>query len=116
MIRYSTNWMGPVTMNWYRDRGLTHQESHIAEHDCMFYSKGEPYTVTKITEQYSCGRIDVNNGDEISVPPMRAVDWARLSLWLDEVTTASVWSLDDITTAYNFWSGHEPIQWDTYGK
>lgn len=114
MIRYSTNWMGPVNMKWYRDRGLTQTETHIAEYDSMFYNRGEPYTVTTITEQYSCGRIDISNGDELGVPPMRAVDWARLGLWLDDVQTCSQWSLDDIVTAYNFWSGHEPIEWDTY--
>jgi hypothetical protein len=80
----------------------------------MFYNTGELYTVERITEQYSCGRLDVSNGDEISVPSMRAVDWARLSLFLHEFRTMSVWSLEDIVTAYNFWSGHEPVQWDTY--
>jgi hypothetical protein len=112
--------MGPVNMKWYRDRGLTQTETHIAEYDSMFYNVGEPYTVTTITEQYSAGRIDITGipdepfGDDFSVPPMRAVDWARLGLWLDNVRTCSVWSLEDIVTAYNFWSGHEPIQWDTY--
>ena len=114
--------MGPATMQWYRDRGLTYQESHVADHDSMHYNTGDTYTVERITEQYSCGRIDIRGipdepyGDEVSVPPMRSVDWARLGLWLDDFSTMSVWSLSDIITAYNFWSGHEPIQWDTYGK
>jgi hypothetical protein len=80
----------------------------------MFYNTGELYTVERITEQYSSGRIDVSNGDEIYVPPMRAVDWARLDLWLHDVATVSAWDLTNLTEAYNFWSGHEPIQWDTY--
>jgi hypothetical protein len=24
MIIYSTNWMGPISMSWFRDRGLTY--------------------------------------------------------------------------------------------
>ena len=106
--------MGPATMQRYRDRGLTHRESHIAIYDSMFYNVGDTYTTEHITEQYSTGRIDVSNGEEIYVPPMRAVDWARLSLWFYDFQTMSQWSLEDIITAYNFWSGHEPVQWDTY--
>lgn len=119
MIYYSTNWMGPVTMQWYRDRGLTQVEHHVGEHDCMLYSAGEAFTSETITTHYSCGRIDVRGipgepyGDEIGVPPMLSSDWRHFSNWLDDVQTLSVWSLKDLVTAYEHQTNTK-ITWDTH--
>lgn len=107
--------MGPVSLDWYKTRGLTETTKHIAEHDCMFYNRGDTYTTTKITAHYSCGRIDINNGDEIGVPPMRSEDWQSFSDWLDDVETMSVWSLDNLITAYQNQTG-KTIHWDTYER
>lgn len=83
-IRYSTNWMGPVSLNWYTDRGLDYE-----------------------TEPYSAGRLDFYNPtvdsmypDEISVPPMRSEDWHRLGDWLDEFTSDQVLTLAEIVNEY----------------
>ena len=110
--------MGPVSLGWYRTRGLTQKQTKTAVENSMFYSIGETYTTEGITTSYSCGRIDVHNvpnepyGDEINVPPMLSTDWALFSNWLDGVQTASVWSLKDLVTAYE---QHNPkITWDTY--
>ena len=111
--------MGPVSLDWYRTRGLTKTVTHTASTDCMHYNSGETYTTTQITEHYSCGRIDVSPtqdepyGDEIGVPPMRSEDWRSFSDWLDDVQTVSVWTLKDLVTAYQNQTG-KTIHWDTY--
>jgi hypothetical protein len=117
MITYSTNWMGPVSLHWYRARGLTQVKHHVGENDCMLYKAGEAFTSETITTHYSCGRIDVHNvpnepyGDEISVPPMLSTDWAMFGNWLDTVQTMSVWTLADLVTAYE--QHNPPITWAT---
>lgn len=110
--------MGPVSLNWYRQRGLTRVEHKVATEDSMLYNHSERYTSETITTHYSCGRIDVHNvpnepyGDEINVPPMLSSDWHQLGLWLETVKTMSVWTLEDLITAYQ---QHNPkITWAEY--
>jgi len=109
--------MGPVSLHWYRARGLTQVKHHVGENDCMLYKAGEAFTSETITTHYSCGRIDVHNvpnepyGDEISVPPMLSTDWAMFGNWLDTVQTMSVWTLADLVTAYE--QHNPPITWAT---
>lgn len=75
MITYSTNWMGPINLNWYRERGLLKEGSV------------EP------TNYYSAGRIDIRGvpdepwGLEYGVTPMHGEDWNALSDYLDDLTT-----------------------------
>jgi hypothetical protein len=110
--------MGPVSMGWYRTRGLTQKQTKTATENTMFTTIGEPFTSESITTHYSCGRIDVHNvpnepyGDEINVPPMLSTDWALFSNWLDTVETMSVWTLADLVTAYE--QHNPPITWDTH--
>ena len=110
--------MGPVSLGWYRTRGLTQTQTKTATENTMFTTIGEPFTSESITTHYSCGRIDVHNvpgepyGDEINVPPMLSTDWALFSNWLDTVETASVWSLKNLVEAYQ--QHNPPITWDTY--
>jgi len=98
--------MGPVNLQWYRERGLTQVEHKVATEDSMLYNHSESYTSETITTYYACGRIDVRGipdepyGDEIGVPPMLGTDWQLFSDWLDTVQTMSVWSLEDLVTAY----------------
>jgi hypothetical protein len=86
--RYSTNWMGPVALWWYEERGLLNDKREITEH-------------------YSCGRLDVRGGDtdiyygdEIGVPPMRSEDWGTFGEWLDTFRTDTMWSLAEIVKEY----------------
>jgi len=98
--------MGPATLEWYRQRGLTLVDERVATEDSMFYNKGETYTSEIITTSYSCGRIDVRGvpdepyGLEIGVPPMLTSDWQRFGRWLDGVQTVAVWTLEDLVAAY----------------
>ena len=105
--------MGPVSLNWYRQRGLTQVEHKVATEDSMLYNHSERYTSETITEHYSCGRIDINNGDEIGVPPMLSSDWQAFGDWLDTVQTCSVWSLANLVEAYEHQTNTK-ITWDTY--
>jgi hypothetical protein len=84
----------------------------------MLYKAGEAFTSETITTHYSCGRIDVRGipgepyGDEISVPPMLSTDWRAFGNWLDDVQTMSIWTLEDLVTAYE---QHNPkITWNTH--
>ena len=79
----------------------------------MLYSAGEAFTSETITEHYSCGRIDINNGDELGVPPMLSSDWRAFGDWLDDVQTCSVWTLQDLVEAYEHQTNTK-ITWDTY--
>lgn len=93
-VRYSTNWMGPVSLNWYTERGLDYN-----------------------TEQYSTGRIDFWNPydedamypDEMGVPPMRQEDWNRFSEWLDTFETDDVWEFCQLVWLYE--KENPPIRW-----
>ena len=95
-IRYSTNWMGPVSIDWYKRRGLTRP--------AFMRFKDQDVETVEITEQYSAGRIDVRDGseygDEIHLPPMRNEDWHRFSEWLETVETDDVWTLDQLVELY----------------
>jgi hypothetical protein len=120
-IRYSTNWMGPVSLDWYRKRGLTTLEYHVQEQDNPYTGRkaGEHYKMELITDNYSCGRIDVRGtgdpyGEEIGVPPMLSLDWARFSRWLDTFETDAPWTLDQLVELYE--RTNPKITWDTYSE
>lgn len=110
--RYSTNWMGPVSIKWYSDRGLTKLETITLTRNSISvkngtYKAGDQITVERITEHYSCGRIDVRGGetdpaygDEINVPPMRSEDWGTFGLWLETFETDFMWTLDQLVKMY----------------
>ena len=95
-IRYNTNWMGPVSIDWYKSRGLTIKASVTW--------LGKTVETDEITEHYSGGRIDVldgsDYGDEIGVPPMKSEDWNRFSHWLETFETDDVWTLDQLVELY----------------
>lgn len=99
-VSYSLNWMGPVSMQWYRDRGLTKMVSEVLEKDQVFgnLKEGDTWTHEEITTHYSAGRIDIRDSskegydgwDEYAVSPMHAEDWHHLGEWLWELTTDEV--------------------------
>ena len=123
MVTYSTNWMGPVNMKWYRDRGLTQEVSVVLEEDQRFGDRkaGDTWTYEEITTYYSAGRIDIrgldpekywNGWDEYSLSPMHGEDWNALSDWLDDLVTDEQMSYDDIIESFQLWHG-KPIRWAT---
>ena len=110
-ISYSTNFMRPITLKWYEDRGLV--------------EKGTPYwsetlqkevSATRITKDYCCGRIDIYGSpdslynEEISVPVMSADSWNKLSLWLDGYYTEEIdW---DVINTFQEQTGHTVDWWE----
>ena len=107
MISYSTNWMGPININWYKERGLTETITKTLTEDCKFTSnkKGDTITRTEITEYWSGGRIDVYGtgepyGDELGLPIMHGEDYARFSVWLRKFKTETMWTLNQLVEEY----------------
>jgi hypothetical protein len=107
MVSYSTNWMGPININWYHERGLTKIITKTLTEDCRFTSNkmGDTITLTDITERWSGGRIDVYGtgepyGDELSLPIMHGEDYARFSVWLRTFKTETMWTLKQLVQEY----------------
>ena len=76
-ISYSTNWMGPINTKWIEENG----------------------------EGWSSGRIDIMGpespwGGELSLPPIRTEDWNRLSEWLWDFETDTLYTLKELVEEY----------------
>lgn len=108
-VRYSTNWMGPISLDWFRERGLTKRVTKVLDEDSSFFGKkkGDVIEYDEIIESYKGGRLDFWNPysdshypDEMGVPPMRAEDWDRFGNWLYEFETDKVLTLKEIVVEY----------------
>jgi hypothetical protein len=116
-IRYSTNWMGVMNMQWYIDRGLTKRVTRTLTEDSKLTGRkaGESFEYNEITQSYSCGRIDCNGnglgpfGAEIGVDPMKDSSWARFGHWLDTVETDDLWTMDQLVEMYE--RNNPKIEW-----
>ena len=97
MITYSTNWMGPASIDWFKSRGLTRVVTKTFGDETLTYDE--------ITENWGGGRIDVyGTGDpynqEIGLPIMRDNDYRRFSTWLCGIKTEKVLSLNELVSMY----------------
>ena len=100
MITYSTNWMGPINLHWYEERGLLEDDG-----------------VTP-TIRYSAGRIDIRDDsksgydgwDEYSVAPMNSEDWNALSDYLWDLTTEELLSYNTLIEQFETHYGKR-IRW-----
>ena len=109
-IHYSTNWMGPVVMRWYRDRGLTKTVVTTLTENSLTVKwgnnkAGDVVEHEDITEQWAGGRIDVyGTGDpygyELGLPIMHSEDYNRFSDWLKTFETDDVWTLAQLVEMY----------------
>lgn len=133
MVTYSTNWMGPVNIKWYSDRGLTRKVSKVLEEDQRFgtLKAGDVWEYEEITAHYAGGRIDIRDDskygydgwDEYSLSPMHGEDWNALGDFLDRLSGEKVvpyeslimlfeaqygrkirWATDQWVTCYNCWT------------
>ena len=124
MITYSTNWMGPVNMDWYRQRGLTVTKTVVQEEDSKYTDrkKGDVYEIEEITQRWAGGRIDVRGeslgpyGEELGLPIMSVESFNSFSDWLYNHCTEKIWSLDKLVERYE--KTNPKIVWakDVFGK
>lgn len=88
MVTYSTNWMGPLNLEWIKENGDCWSGGRID----IYGVPGEPYPL------------------EYSLPVMHSKDWNRLSNWLDTVETPVLWSREDLLSNFERFIGRE-IRW-----
>ncbi len=86
-ISYGCNWMGPINLDWYRERGLLEKQpprwSELLKKEIE---------IEEITEHWSGGRIDIRGtenpyGEETGLPIMHGEDYNRFSKWLNDYKT-----------------------------
>ncbi len=128
-IDYSTNMMGPISMDWFRDRGLTRmvRKEITTPMEAQIYKAnvGDTVRVEDVTEYWCGGRIDIYGLDETEhyggmseydLPIMDGESWNDFSGWLDDFETPELWEFNDIIAHYEQESGRK-IRWadDEFG-
>ena len=100
--------MGPISMDWYRKRGLTYKVSKVLEEGQTFYPNGykagDVWEYDDITVHYAGGRIDIRDDskegydgwDEYGVSPMQAEDWNAFGDWLWDLETEKKVPYDEL--------------------
>ena len=99
--------MGPVSTQWYKDRGFTRRATRTLTEDSVLTGRkaGESFEYDEITESYSAGRIDIYGtgdkyGREMCLPTMHSEDWVSFGNWLSTFETDDVWELRDLVEMY----------------
>ena len=104
MISYSTNWMGPVSTQWYEENCIPYTMK-MSSGECI----SPPFEYKDYTESYSCGRIDVYGLDEeehwsgrheYSLGVMRTEDWQELTKWLNTCKTEELLSYEELIDGF----------------
>lgn len=123
MISYSTNWMGPISMDWFRDRGLTKEVDTEVTHEYLAIqlgvNVGDVVPMEDVTEYWSGGRVDIYGLDEVeyyggmseySLPIMDGVSWNLFSDWLDNYETIELKTYEQLLSAFEADTDHK-IRW-----
>ena len=120
MITYSTNWMGPISMDWFRERGLTEKKTRVVTEDSVLVEMGrkvgDVLEYDEVTTYYSGGRIDIRGvpdepwGLEYGVAPMHGEDWNALSDYLWDLTTEELLPYDTLIEQFETHYGKK-IRW-----
>jgi hypothetical protein len=125
MVTYSTNWMGPIRMDWFRDRGLTAPVTKKVESDLLAkafgLNIGDTYEVEEVVVNYSGGRLDIYGLDateywggkhEYCLDIMRTEDWNEFSDWVDDRETKELWTLEQILEEFKQDTGFTIRWWE----
>jgi hypothetical protein len=101
--------MGPWSMDWYRQRGLTEYVWKKIESKMQAKIRrmdiGESFMTEEIITHYAGGRIDIrglddsefyNGWGEYSLPIMHGEDFNAFSDWLDEQADETVRNYDEL--------------------
>lgn len=120
MITYSTNWMGPINLHWYKERGLTEKKTRVVAEDSILVKAGrkvgDVLEYDEITTYYSGGRIDIRGvpdepwGLEYGVAPMHGEDWNALGDYLWDLTTEDLLSYNTLIEQFETHYGKK-IRW-----
>ena len=122
MITYSTNYMGPINMDWFRERGLTHFITETVESEMISKIKdlpiGATYEIEVVHTYYAGGRIDIRDSskcgydgwNEYGVAPMHGEDWNALSDYLWDLTTEELLPYDTLIKQFEEHYGKK-IRW-----
>ncbi|NBP03823.1 MAG: hypothetical protein EBU90_27735 [Proteobacteria bacterium] len=107
VIHYRTNFMGPISTDWYKHRNLITTKSEVLETDSRISNlkKGDIFEYDHIIERWCGGRIDVYGTDdpygyELSLPIMREDSYRLFSNWLETFETDDVWTLNQLVEFY----------------
>lgn len=117
--------MGPVSIEWFRKRGLTKKVSEVLKEGRIVYPEGlgpgDTWEYDKIATYYSCGRIDIsgldeeeyyNGSHEYSLPVMHSEDWNALSDWLDRLSGEKVVPYESLIMLFEAQYGRKIRWWD----
>jgi hypothetical protein len=122
MITYSTNFMGPISTQWFVERGLTKKVKRIHRSNIIAVSKGarvgDEYEIDELTENYAGGRIDIRDDskegydgwNEYAVKIMHGEDWNALSEYLDGLETETLLDYDELINQFESQYGNS-IRW-----
>ena len=115
--------MGPVNMDWFRERGLTKKVTRVVEEDDFLvdagtHQVGDVLEYDEITTYYSAGRIDIRDSSkegydgwhEYSLPAMHGEDWNKLSDWLDNFETQRLYGYHELIDTFEEETGIK-IRW-----
>jgi hypothetical protein len=115
--------MGPISIDWFRKRGLTHFITETVTSDVISKIKdlpiGATYEIETVHTHYAGGRIDIrgldeeefyNGWGEYALPIMHGEDWNALSDWLDTLTTDTLLSYNDLIEKFEKYYGKN-IRW-----
>ena len=123
MISYSTNFMGPISLDWFRERGLTEIADVTVDSKILAEVYGVELggTVTRevVTEYWCGGRIDIYGLDETeyyggmseySLPVMDGESWNLFSDWLENYETIELKTYEQLLSAFEADTDHK-IRW-----
>ena len=128
-IEYSTNFMGPISMDWFRERGLTEMvdKEITTPMEAQIYNAniGDTVQTEDIAESWYGGRIDIYGLDETeyyggmseySLPIMDGPSYAKFQDWLEEYTSEELTSFEDLCIIFEREMNHK-IRWadDVFG-
>lgn len=121
-VSYSTNYMGPISMDWFRERGLTHFITETVESELISQIKdlpiGATYEIEVVHTHYAGGRIDIRDSskegydgwDEYGLAPMHGEDWNALGDFLWDFESEEIIPYDELIELFESDYGKK-IRW-----